>query len=73
MRISGGALKFSHLVRLMRRPELVQRLEVATAGFEHVCGCGKEEDEEGNKGEMRETHVPIYRGANTRHARNRGG
>ena len=38
MRIGGGALEFSDLVMLMRRTELVQRLEVATAEYERPYG-----------------------------------
>ena len=50
MRIGGGALEFSDLVMLMRRPELVQRLEVAAAEYERSCGREEEEDKEGSRG-----------------------
>ena len=68
MRSSDDAPEFSDPIRSMQQPRLVRRLEVAAAEFERSCDCAKEEDEEGSKGEMRETHVPIYKGANTRHA-----
>ena len=39
----------SGLVRVMRRPKLVQQLEVATAEHERPCGQEEEEDEEGSR------------------------
>ena len=59
MRISGGATEFAGLVRSMQRPELMQRLEVAVAEFEHWCGCAKEEGEGGNEGENDKDPCPY--------------
>ena len=40
------------------------------AELERRCGCAKEEDEdEEARGKMKRTHVPIYKGVDTRHAR----
>ena len=40
------------------------------AELERRCGCAKEEDEdEEARGEMIKTRVPIYKGVDTRHAR----
>ena len=69
MRSSGGAPEFSGPIRLMQRPGLMQWSEVAAAELEHWCGCAKEEDEGGSEGEMIKTPVPIYKGVDTRHAR----
>ena len=47
--IGGDALELSRLVSVMRRPELVQRVEVTTTEYERACGWEEEEDEEGSR------------------------
>ena len=59
MRISGGAPEFSGLVRLMRRPEVMRRQEVAAAELERSRGCMKEQDEEGGEGGNEEGPCPY--------------
>ena len=65
MRSSGGTPEFSGPIRSMQRPELMQRSEVTAAELEHWCGGAKEK----TRGEMIKTPVPIYKGVDTRHAR----
>ena len=59
MRSSGGAPEFSGPIRSKQRPELMQRLEVATAESEHWCGCAKEEGEGGSEGENDKDPCPY--------------
>jgi hypothetical protein len=47
----------------------MQRSEVLAAELEYWCGCAKEEDEGGNEREMIKTPILIYKGVDTRQAR----
>ena len=60
----SGAPAFSGLVRSMQRPELMRCSEVAAEE--------KQEEDEGDEekwGKMIKTLAPIYKGVDTRHAR----
>ena len=52
---SGGAPEFSGLVRLMQRPELVQRSEVAATELEAAEESREEDEDEEARGEMKRT------------------
>ena len=65
----GRASAFSGPVRLMQRPELVQRTEDDDGGARGCRGVVRGRRRRGGKGGNEKDPVPIYKRMDTRHAR----